>query len=118
MAGTQVGPVSWPVVCTQGDTLPVETRSVARVVAGVSTAATLTSAVAQVRQRRDRASTLVVDLNAQVSGDEVSWGGVTVPLTPGAWWWDLQVAGTFGASAFDLTVLAGSFTIGRDVSDV
>lgn len=118
MAGTQVGPVSWPVVCTQGDTLPVETRSVARVVAGVSTAATLTSAVAQVRQRRDRDSTLVVDLSASVSGDEVSWGGVAVPLTPGSWWWDLQVTGTFGATAFDLTVLAGSFVIGRDVSDV
>lgn len=118
MAGTQVGPLSWPVTCTQGDLLPVETRSVARVVAGVSTAATLTSAVAQVRQRRDRASTLVVDLNASVSGDEVSWGGVRVPLSPGTWWWDLQVTGAFGAAAFDLTVLAGSFVVGRDVSDV
>lgn len=118
MAGTQVGPVSWPVVCTQGDLLPVETRSVARVVAGVSTAATLTAAVAQARQRRDRDSTLVVDLNATVSGDEVSWGGVTVPLTPGSWWWDLQITGTFGATAFDQTVLAGSFVIARDVSNV
>lgn len=118
MAGTDLQPADWPVRCTQGDLLPVETRSVARVVAGVSTAATLTSAVAQVRQRRDRSSTLVLDLDASVSGDEVSWGGVAVPLSPGSWWWDLQVTGTFGAAAFDLTVLAGSFVIARDVSDV
>lgn len=118
MAGTDLQPVDWPVRCTQGDILPVESVAVAREVGGVETAATLTSAVAQVRETRDRSSTLVLDLSASVSGDDVSWGGVSVPLEPGTWWWDLHVVGTVGAVTLNLTILGGSFRIDRDVSHV
>lgn len=112
----------WPaevaIRCTQGDLLRERTVRVDREVGGVTTHAVISAVVAQVRRGRDRSADLVVDLDPSFSGGEVTFGGVVVPTMPGVWWWDLQVTGTFAGDPFDLTVLAGSFAIGRDVSHV
>lgn len=120
MAGTDQGPRSWPITATQGDLLLVEGFDVYRVLgtgpSKVRTPAVITSAVATCRRMRQRTAALVLDMDAQFSGNSVRWGGVRVPATPGAWWWDLQVIGTFGSDPFDLTLVSGKFTILRDVS--
>ena len=118
MSGSDVSPGQWPVRCTQGDTLPLETVGVAYEVGGVETSVTVTAAIAQVRRQASRDAALVLDLDASFSGSDVSWGDVEVPLDPGVWFWDLQVTGTAGSDAIDLTILAGTFTIRRDVSHV
>lgn len=118
MSGTRLKPAAWPIECTQGDTLPVETVEVVVEVGGVETPVAVTAVVAQVREHRDRSSDLVVDLDGAFSGSSVSWGGVVVPDRPGVWRWDLQVTGTAGAVAVDLTLLGDTFSIHRDVSHV
>lgn len=117
-AAIDLAPADVSIRCTQGDRLEVFTVGIVRERGGVETAATVTSAVAQVRRSRDRSADLVVDLAPSWSGSSVTFGGVSVPTTPGVWWWDMQVTGSFGADPFDLTVLAGSVSIGRDVSHV
>ena len=113
-----LSPADLPIRCTQGDLLETFSVEVTRVVGVAETPAVISAVVAQVRRGRDRSADLVVDLDPSFSGATVTFGGVEVPTLPGVWWWDLQVTGTFGGVAFDLTVLAGSFTVGRDVSHV
>ncbi len=70
-----------------------------------------TGAVAQVREGRDTASPLVLDLDATPSGSSVTVGdGLTLDIDPGDYWWDLEVDG--------LTVVYGRFRVLRDVSEV
>lgn len=117
-AAIDLSPAPCAIRCTQGDRLERFTVDVVRDRGGVETPATISAVVAQVRRGRDRSADLVVDLAPSHAGSTVTFGGVAVPTLPGVWWWDLQVTGTFGADEFDLTVLADSFTIGRDVSHV
>ncbi len=80
---------------------------------------TITSAVAQVRVKRDRTSTEVYERTCDVVAvGEVRVGdGDVIPDEPGSWWWDLQVSGSVGATAVDLTFLAGTFVILRDATN-
>lgn len=113
-----LSPAPLAIKVTQGDRLERFTVDVVRDVDGVETAAVVTGVVAQVRRARDRSSELVVDLAPSFSGSTVTFGGVVVPASPGVWWWDMQVTGSFGGDPFDLTLLAGSVSIGKDVAHV
>lgn len=69
---------------------------------------------AQVRRRRARSSEVVLTVPATVAGNVVTLGPVAIPADPGVWWWDCEVADTDGA----LTIVAGSFRILEDITDV
>ena len=120
MIGSDRSPAPWPYAVTLGDRVLRETVEVVHVVGegvgAVETPVTVTAAKAQVRKRRDRDATLILDLAATFSGSTVSWGDVVVPNLPGRWWWDLQVTGTAGGVAVDLTILGDRFVIYQDVS--
>lgn len=69
---------------------------------------------AQVRERQSRSSDLILTVPATVSGNVVTLGPVTIPATPGVFWWDVQVADADGA----LTIAGGPFRILEDVTHV
>lgn len=69
---------------------------------------------AAVRRRRSRASASVLSIPASVAANVVTLGPVTIPADPGVWWWDCEVSDADGA----LTIVAGSFRILEDISDV
>lgn len=69
---------------------------------------------AVVRERRTRTAPLVLSIPATVASNVVTLGPVTIPATPGVFWWDVQVADSDGA----LTIAGGSFRILEDVSHV
>ncbi len=107
-------PGRWPVKRTAGDTdVPVTFT-----LEWDGQPVEIDTAVAQVRVRRDRSSTEIYQRTCDiVDTDKVQVGaGDVIPNTPGKWWWDLQVQGTVGALAIDLTFLSDQFVIMRDTS--
>lgn len=76
---------------------------------------TVDEALAQVRARRSRTSTLILELTTSVAGAVVSVGDGDdlSTVAPGVYHWDLQV--TDGAEV--LTVAGGSFQVLDDVSE-
>lgn len=100
-------PAEWNFTRTQGDVmLPTTFGSIA--ING--SPLLVTSAEAQVRVRRDRTSTLVLDLDPSFAADAVTVGdGVALDVAPGVYWWDVQVN--------DLTIVAGTFRVLNDVSE-
>lgn len=108
---SDLSPADYPMIRSQGDTVWEE--SVALVKDGVAWEPT--SALAQVREERSRASTLVVDLSASLDGSTLTFGdGVSLDdVDPGTYWWDVQVTDADGT----LTIMGGTFTVLADVSD-
>lgn len=108
-------PGSWVVTRTAGDA-DVATNFTVEV-DGVPL--TITAALSQVRERRNRESTLVLERTCSYAANVVTVGdGDTIPNTPGSWWWDLQVEGTVDGDAFGpQTIVSAPFEILRDVSE-
>ena len=106
--GSNFAPAEWPITAVRGDTL----REQPWALEDDGTPMVLVSAVAQVRERRDRSSTLVLDLAAAVSGADVTIGPVAMDVDAGVYWWDLEITTADGP----LTVLAGTCTVLADVS--
>ena len=98
-------PASCPITVTHGDT----TQEVTIELEQDDTPWNPDTVIAQVRVRRDRTSTLVMDLEPTVDGDTVTLpAGLDIDADPGSYWWDLQADG--------LTVLTGAYRILKDVS--
>lgn len=112
-----LSPGVWDITRTRGDGFTpvgfeIEVDAAPMAVAG---------AVAQVRQRRDRSSTLLFTPSVSVSGATVTVGAFESlePLTAGTWFWDLQVwDGTDWKQGSPLTVVAGVFRVVEDVTHV
>jgi len=99
-------PGGWDFTRVRGDLMRPTTFTVV-----LDAAPAITAPVAQVRVRKDSGSTLVLDLDATVVGNNIVVGdGVALNVDPGTYWWDLQVS--------DLTVVAGTFRVLNDVSEV
>jgi hypothetical protein len=114
MAGSDLSPANWPIVRTRGDSMVAEEFTLT--IDGL--ALTPTSAIAQVRESHSRSSTLVLDLSCDLAANVVTVGdGDDLDdVTPGVYWWDLQV--TNASYPVGLTLIAGTFQVLDDVSEV
>lgn len=98
-------PAPCPITVTHGDTTQEATFTLTTDDGDLEPA----DVIAQVRVRRDRASTLVLDLEPTVAGNVVTLpADIDIDAAPGSYWWDMQVDG--------LTVVSGSYRVLRDVS--
>lgn len=68
-----------------------------------------TERIAQVRTHKNRSSALLLDLEPTSSGNVVTFPSVEIDVTPGTYYWDLQVD--------NLTVLSGTYRVLADVSN-
>ena len=108
MAGVDddLTPGEWNFTRTRGDVM--RGTSFAIVIDG--TPAT-TAPLAQVKASKSNTAAVVLDLDATVSGNNIVVGAdVDLDVDPGVYYWDLEVD--------DLTVVAGTFQILDDVSEV
>jgi hypothetical protein len=114
MAGSDLSPANWPIVRTRGDSMLPEEFTLT-IDGG---ALTPVSAIAQVRESHSRSSTLVLELSVDLATNVVTVGdGDDLDaVTPGVYWWDLQV--TNAAYPSGLTIIAGTFQVLDDVSEV
>ena len=114
MAGSDLTPANWPIVRTRGDSMIPEEFTLT--IDGI--ALTPTSAVAQVRAGRSRSDTLILELGCDLSSNTVTVGdGNSLDtIDVGLYWWDLQIINAAYPSG--LTLVAGSFRVLDDVSEV
>ena len=114
MPGSDQTPGEWPISATQGDSL-------------IPTDFTLTAdgsplvpvtAIAQVRETKSRAATLVLALTCDIAANVVTVGDgdSLTAIEPGTFWCDLQITNTAYPSG--LTVVGGNFRVVADVSEV
>lgn len=112
-----LSPGVWPIVRSRGDgftptAFSVEVDDIPVVVTG---------ALAQVRRRRDRTSTLIFTPTIDLSGNVVTVGDYETlePIAAGSYWWDLQVwDGVRWAADRPLTLVGGPFRLVEDVTHV
>jgi hypothetical protein len=111
MPSSNFTPKTYDFIHTRGDTvLPVEFGLKRDGVAW-----TVDSAVAQVREAKNRASTLILTLTDVVATGKVTVGGDQLTsINPGTYYWDLQV--TDGTEV--LTLVAGKFVVLNDITHV
>lgn len=114
MAGSDLTPAAWPIVRTRGDSMVPEEFTLS-IDGG---ALEPVSAVAQVRAGKSRTATLILELTCDVAGAVVTVGdGDDLDsVDPGVYWWDLQM--TNAAYPSGLTLIAGTFHVLEDVSEV
>jgi hypothetical protein len=103
-------PAEVPWTCTRGDT----TTEIEFTLERNGVAWNVDSAVAQVRQRRNRTSTLVLALTTSVAGAVVSVGDgdSLAAVDPGVYYWDLEVVD----GTDRLTICGGTFQVLDDVT--
>lgn len=112
-----LSPGVWPIVRSRGDGFTPTAFSVE--VDDIPVA--VTGALAQVRRRRDRTSTLIFTPTIDLSGNVVTVGDYETlePIAAGSYWWDLQVwDGTRWTADRPLTLVGGSFRLVEDVTHV
>lgn len=110
MVRNDMTPAEVPWTCTRGDT----TTEIEFTLERNGSPWNVDSALAQVRERRSRTSTLVLELTASVNGAVVSVGDGDdlAGVDPGVYWWDLEVVD----GTDRLTICGGTFQVLDDVT--
>ena len=113
MSGTDQSPGEWSWTATRGDSL----MATAFTIEQDGSPLVPSAAVAQVRESRSRSATKLLDLTCDIASNTVTVGdGDDLDdLTPGVYWWDLEITATGYASG--LTVVGGSFRVLDDVTE-
>lgn len=110
-------PARCPVRVTAGDTITItDPFGVYNEVDGEEEAAVLGTVIASCKKkRRSNAEAVIEDLGVSVAGHVISFDPITIPNTPGEYWWDLEVE-IDGIGP--VTLISDHFTILGQVSAV